>query len=116
MAVRAVLLFCFAGLADGKIPAVANTVGPRLVDAWVERENITTVVHSGLLDQKSGHTVADVLYSNMNPSGKLTYTITKTGPASPNGICTSTDYKCHLIERVYVDCRWFDAKNIANQI
>jgi beta-glucosidase len=91
---------------------VVNTVGPRLVDAWVEHDNVTAVVYGGLLGQESGNAIADVLYGNVNPSAKLTYSIAKDESDYANGICTSTDYECDFTEGVYVDYRWFDAKNI----
>lgn len=91
---------------------VINTVGPRLVDTWIEHENITAVVYGGLLGQESGNAIADVLYGDVNPSGKLTYSISKNESDYANGICTTTDYECDFTEGVYVDYRWFDAKNI----
>ncbi|KAG6362234.1 hypothetical protein INS49_010464 [Diaporthe citri] len=91
---------------------VINTVGPRLIDAWVEHENITAIVYGGLLGQESVNAIADVLYGDVNPSGKLTYSIAKNESDYANGICTSTDYACDFTEGVYVDYRWFDAKNI----
>ncbi|KAL1854912.1 hypothetical protein Daus18300_011232 [Diaporthe australafricana] len=91
---------------------VVNTVGPRLVDVWIEHENITAVVYGGLLGQESGNAIADVLYGDVNPSGKLTYTLAKNESDYANGICTTTDYECDFTEGVYVDYRWFDAKNI----
>ncbi|KAK2609837.1 hypothetical protein N8I77_003314 [Diaporthe amygdali] len=91
---------------------VVNSVGPRLVDVWVEHENITAVVYGGVLGQESGNAIADVLYGDVNPSGKLTYTIAKNKSDYANGICTTTDYECDFTEGVYVDYRWFDAKNI----
>lgn len=91
---------------------VVNTVGPRLVDGWVEHENITAVVYGGLLGQESGNAIADVLYGDVNPSGKLTYSIAKNESDYANGICTSADYECDFTEGVFVDYRWFDANNI----
>ncbi|KAH8771599.1 glycoside hydrolase superfamily, partial [Diaporthe sp. PMI_573] len=91
---------------------VVNTVGPRLVDAWVEHDNVTAVVYGRLLGQESGNAIADVLYGDVNPSAKLTYSIAKDESDYANGICTSTDYECDFTEGVYVDYRWFDAKNI----
>ncbi|KKY37031.1 putative periplasmic beta-glucosidase [Diaporthe ampelina] len=91
---------------------VINAVGPRLVDAWVDHDNVTAVVYGGLLGQESGNAIADVLYGDVNPSGKLTYSIAKNESDYANGICTTADYECDFTEGVYVDYRWFDAKNI----
>jgi beta-glucosidase len=56
---------------------VIQTIGPRLVDSWIENENITAVLYSSLLGQESGNSIMDVLYGDVNPSGRLTYTIAK---------------------------------------
>lgn len=63
---------------------VIQTVGPRLVDSWIENENITAVLYSSLLGQESGNSIADVLYGDVNPSGRLAYTLAK----------NESDYNC----------------------
>lgn len=45
---------------------VVNTVGARIVDSWIENENITAVVYGGLLGQESGHAIMDVLYGDVS--------------------------------------------------
>jgi beta-glucosidase len=87
---------------------VLNTVGPRLMEAWIENENITAVVDGGLLGQESGNAIADMLYGDVNPSGKLASTIAKNESDCPVSICYTAE--CDFYERVYIDYRWFDAK------
>ncbi|KAL5047908.1 glycoside hydrolase family 3 C-terminal domain-containing protein [Aspergillus fruticulosus] len=70
---------------------VINTVGPRLVE-------------------NSGFAIPDVLYGDVNPSGKLTHTIGKNASDYPASICETTE--CDFTEGVYIDYRWFEAKNI----
>ncbi|KAI1841035.1 hypothetical protein JX266_012754 [Neoarthrinium moseri] len=89
---------------------VANVAGPRILDAWIEHPNITAVIYSALLGQDSGNAIVDVLYGDVNPSGKLTYTIAK----------NATDYipicgtlQCNFTEGVYIDYRYFDKRNIS---
>ncbi|CAI7617993.1 unnamed protein product [Penicillium crustosum] len=54
---------------------VINTVGPRPVESWIDHENVTAVLYGGMLGQESGHSIVDVLYGDLNPSGKLVHTI-----------------------------------------
>ena len=91
---------------------VINTVGPRLLDAWIEHENVTAVVYGGMLGEQSGNAIADVLYGDVNPSGKLTYTIPKLSTDYPAEFNVCEDAECDYSEGVYVDYRYFDAKNI----
>ncbi|KAH8655388.1 glycoside hydrolase superfamily [Xylariales sp. PMI_506] len=88
---------------------VLNVVAPRPVDAWIENENVTAVLYSGLLGQDSGNAIADVLYGDVNPSGKLTYTIAKNA-SDYIPICDTTE--CDFTEGVYIDYRYFEDHNI----
>lgn len=87
---------------------IINTVGPRLVDQWIENDNVTAVLYGGLLGQESGQSIADVLFGDVNPSGKLTYTIAKNETDYPAELCDTED--CDFSEAGLIDYRWFDAK------
>ncbi|KAL1387078.1 glycoside hydrolase superfamily [Phyllosticta capitalensis] len=89
---------------------VINTVGPRLVDAWVELENVTAVLYGGMLGQESGNAIADVLYGDVNPSGKVINTIAKNESDYPVKICYTA--QCDFDEGVYIDYRHFDRYNV----
>ncbi|KAL3477746.1 glycoside hydrolase superfamily [Aspergillus californicus] len=89
---------------------VVNTVGPRLMETWIEHDNVTAVLYGGLLGQESGFAITDVLYGDVNPSGKLSHTIGKNASDYPASICETT--QCNFTEGVYIDYRWFDAKNV----
>lgn len=89
---------------------VINISGPRILDAWIEHENVTAVLYSGLLGQESGNAIADVLYGDVNPSGKLIHTIAKNTSDYPASVCATKI--CDFTEGVYIDYRWFDANNI----
>ncbi|WYZ33836.1 hypothetical protein EsH8_I_000112 [Colletotrichum jinshuiense] len=88
---------------------VVNTAGPRILDAWIENENVTAVLYSGLLGQESGNAIADVLYGDVNPSAKLSHTIAKSADDYPVSLCLTED--CDFSEGVFIDYRYFDSKN-----
>lgn len=89
---------------------VVNVSGPRVLDAWIEHENVTAVLYAGLLGQESGNAIADVLYGDVNPSGKLIHTIAKNASDYPASVCENAN--CPFTEGVYIDYRWFDRKGI----
>lgn len=89
---------------------VVNVSGPRVLEAWIENEKITAVIYSGLLGQESGNAIADVLYGDVNPSGKLIHTIAKNASEYPASVCK--ELECPFSEGVYVDYCWFDKHDI----
>ncbi|GAQ47566.1 hypothetical protein AtubIFM56815_003804 [Aspergillus tubingensis] len=89
---------------------VINTMGPRLVDQWIEHENVTAVLYSPLLGQNSGKSTLDVLYGEVNPSARLTYTIAKN--EWDYNVRVYDTKECDFTEGVYIDYRYFDAYNI----
>ncbi|PYH67878.1 putative beta-glucosidase D [Aspergillus vadensis CBS 113365] len=89
---------------------VINTMGPRLVDQWIEHENVTAVLYSSLLGQESGNSILDVLYGEVNPSARLTYTIAKNESDYNVRVCDTKE--CDFTDGVYIDYRYFDAYNV----
>lgn len=89
---------------------VINTVGARLMDQWIEHDNITAVLYGSLLGQESGNSIVDVLYGDVNPSGRLIYTIAKNESDYNVGICYTHTFT--FTEGNYIDYRYFDAYNV----
>ncbi|PIL26464.1 hypothetical protein GSI_12222 [Ganoderma sinense ZZ0214-1] len=104
---------------------VVHSVGPAIVEAWIDNPNVTAVLWAGLPGQESGSSLVDVLYGAVNPSGRLPYTIAKdpddypaqlvTAPANITGQTGWLPLPVFIIEYtegLYVDYRHFDAKGI----
>lgn len=95
---------------------VTHSVGPAILEPWIDHPNVTAVVWAGIAGQEAGNSITDVLYGAYNPSGRLPYTIAKS-PA---------DYSAQLItgggandilsipysEGLFIDYRHFDAVSI----
>ena len=71
---------------------VVHSVGPLIIEPWIDHPNVTAVLWAGIPGQESGNSLVDVLYGAYNPSGRLPYTIAK----------SSTDYSAEV---VYVDAQ-----------
>ena len=65
---------------------VAHSVGPAIVDAWIEHPNVTALIWAGVPGQEAGNSIVDVLYGDYNPSGRLPYTLSarNNAPSPPD--------------------------------
>ncbi|KAF7731677.1 hypothetical protein EC973_008848 [Apophysomyces ossiformis] len=88
---------------------VIHSVGPVLMP-WIDHPNIKAIVWPGLPGQESGNALADVLFGDVNPSGRLPFTLAKAESDYPARLRYSfiNEYK----EKLLVGYRWFDAMNI----
>ncbi|EJF66578.1 beta-glucosidase [Dichomitus squalens LYAD-421 SS1] len=93
---------------------VINSVGPIIVDAWIENPNVTAVIWAGLPGQEAGNALTDVLYGDVNPSGKIPFTIAKQEPDYSARVIYdgSGTVQINYTEGLLVDYRHFDANNI----
>ncbi|KAM5539627.1 hypothetical protein V8D89_006736 [Ganoderma adspersum] len=95
---------------------VVHSVGPVIVEPWIENPNITAVLWAGLPGQESGNALVDVLYGEVNPSGRLPYTIAKDLADYPAQLTTGGNEDETILieytEGLNVDYRHFDAQHI----
>ncbi len=106
-------------LNEQKIPTVLilNAGGPvELTDLLAGTENICAILNISQLGQEGGNAVADILFGEVTPSGKLTTTWTKRYDDCPaaeefsylNGNLETEEYA----EGIYVGYRYFDSFGI----
>lgn len=98
---------------------VVHNAGARIVDSWIDHDNVTAVVFAHLPGQASGQALVSLLFGDDNFSGKLPYTVPKNesdygsllSPSLPEG--EYTDFpQSDFTEGVYVDYRRFDYEDI----
>ncbi|KAI4741476.1 beta-glucosidase-related glycosidase [Aureobasidium sp. EXF-12298] len=93
-----------------------HSAGIRVVDKWIDHENITAVLFAGLPGQESGHSLTDILYGDVSPSGRLPYTVAKKeedyGSLLNSTISFDPYPQSNFSEGVYIDYRHFDHYNI----
>ncbi|KAK0246024.1 beta-glucosidase [Armillaria nabsnona] len=92
-----------------------NSVGPIIMENWIDNTNVTAVLWSGLPGQEAGNAVTDVLYGLYNPSGRLPYTIAYSASDYSAAVIYSSSSSILDIpynEGLFVDYRHFDAQGI----
>jgi hypothetical protein len=105
------------GDGNGKTIVIIHAVGAILMEEWIDLPGVKAVVHAHLPGQESGNAIADIIFGDVNPSGKLPYTIGRTlqdyGDSAPiitipNAMVPQQNFS----EGLYIDYRHFDKHNI----
>ncbi|KAK4701686.1 beta-glucosidase, partial [Phenoliferia sp. Uapishka_3] len=96
---------------------VIHSGGQVDMESFAEHENITAIVFAYYPGQETGAAIDSVLFGDVSPSGKLPWTIGKSLEDYPSGAksVVRDDVKTpnsHFTEGVFIDYKWFDAKNI----
>ncbi|KAH1497278.1 hypothetical protein KXX52_001408 [Aspergillus fumigatus] len=99
---------------------VIHNAGVRLVDRWIENDNITAVIYAHLPGQDTGGALVEIMYGKQSPSGRLPYTVAKNAsdygkvlhPVVPAGDRDLWYPQDNFTEGVYIDYRAFEANNI----
>ncbi len=96
---------------------IAHSPGALLMP-WADHENISAIVWAGLPGQESGNAIVDILYGEVNPSGRLPYTIAK----EKDDYSATVEYfnrtwvghlqHIEYKEKTHVDYRHFQANDI----
>ncbi|KAF8595923.1 beta-glucosidase [Ceratobasidium sp. AG-I] len=101
--------------ANANTVVVVHSVGPLILEPWVDHPNVTAILWAGLPGQESGNSLVDVLYGDYNPSAKLPYTIARASEDYSAQVVyqdSSVEPQIPYSEGLLIDYRWFDAKNI----
>ena len=108
------------GKGKGDVVVVVHTVGSVILEEFIDIPNVKAVLIANLPGQESGNAIVDVLFGDVNPSGRLPYTIAKKeedfGPSSKvkylpspsDGLAPQQDFS----EGLYIDYRYFDKQDI----
>ncbi|KAK9241574.1 glycosyl hydrolase family 3 N terminal domain-containing protein [Lipomyces tetrasporus] len=99
---------------------ITHTGGPNIMP-WANHPNVTAIVAAHFPGQESGNSLVDILYGDVNPSGKLPYTIAhKEVDYAFANITNSTDlqetedpnaWQSDFKEGLLIDYRHFDYYN-----
>jgi beta-glucosidase len=101
------------GGGSGSTVVVIHSVGPVVVDKWIDHPGVKAVLAAHLPGEESGNALASIIFGDESPSGKLPYTIGESlddyGEGAkvlyyPNGVVPQQDFK----EGLYIDYRHFD--------
>ena len=96
---------------------VVHSVGPIVLEKWVRKRQVRSIVWAHLPGLESGNALVDILWGAVNPSGKLPYTIGKSledyGPGAQVLYETSGNPQQDMTNDILdLDYRYFDRQKI----
>ena len=113
--VEGVARHCGGG--QGKTVVVVHSIGPVVLEPWIDLPEVHAVLYANLPGQESGNALVDVLFGDVDASGRLPYTIGRSledyGPGA-QVLYESSDSVPQVTfdQGLYIDYRYFDRHNI----
>ncbi|EGX89658.1 beta-glucosidase 2 precursor [Cordyceps militaris CM01] len=101
------------------VVVVAHTVGPMLLERWIELPAVKSVLIAHLPGQEAGRSLVEVLYGDVSPSGHLPYSITRAEEDMPRSVTNLISFALgnqeadDYTEGLYIDYRWLHKQKIA---
>ncbi|KAL0943662.1 beta-glucosidase F [Colletotrichum truncatum] len=99
------------------VVVVIHTVGPILVDEWIDLPSVKSVLVAHLPGQEAGESLANIVFGNASPSGHLPYSMTKKESDLPDSVTQLTGGSLGqpqdtYSEGLYIDYRYLNKNGI----
>ena len=96
---------------------IVHTVGPIIMDNWIDLLSVKSVLVAHLPGQEAGNSLVDILFGDFAPSGHLPYTIPKSeadvSVFKPVGAGFNIgQIESPFSEGLYIDYRYFNKQGI----
>jgi hypothetical protein len=99
------------------VVVVVHTVGPIIMESWIDHPSVKAVLIAHLPGQEAGESLANVLFGDVSPSGHLPYSITKAESDLPKSLSELKTFTFGQVqdtysEGLYIDYRWLNKAGI----
>ena len=83
------------------VVVVVHTVGPLILESWVDLPSVKAVLFAHLPGQEAGESLTNVLFGTVSPSGHLPYSITKAATDLPDSIANLKGFAFGQVQDTY---------------
>ncbi|KAJ5437494.1 Glycoside hydrolase superfamily [Penicillium cf. griseofulvum] len=110
--VEGVATHCGGG--QGKTVVIVHSVGPVVMESWIDLPGVHAVLYANLPGQESGNALVDVLFGDVDASGRLPYTVGRSLEDYGPGAQVLYEHSDPSVPQVdlgqglYIDYRYFD--------
>ncbi|KGO74764.1 Glycoside hydrolase family 3 [Penicillium italicum] len=98
------------------VVVIVHTVGPILMEEWIELKSVKAVLVAHLPGQEAGNSLTDILFGDFSPSGHMPYTIPRSEDDYPDSVGLISQpfgqIQDTYTEGLYIDYRHFIKANI----
>ncbi|KAJ5778823.1 CAZyme family GH3 [Penicillium paradoxum] len=114
--VKGVANHCGGG--QGKTVVIVHSIGPVVMESWIDLPGVHAVLYANLPGQESGNALVEVLFGDVDASGRLPYTIGRSLEDYGPGAQVLYEHpdpsvpQVKLDQGLYIDYRYFDKFNI----
>ena len=96
-----------------QVVVVIHTVGPIIMEDWIDLDSVKSVLVAHLPGQEAGNSLADVLFGDHSPSGHLPYTIPRRESDYPDSV-SIIDQPFGQIQDTYTEGIYVDYRHFLN--
>ncbi|KAL2132311.1 hypothetical protein VTI74DRAFT_3947 [Chaetomium olivicolor] len=94
---------------------VVHTVGPLILESWIDHPSVKAVLFAHLPGQEAGESLTNVLFGDASPSGHLPYSITKAESDYPDSIAKLKGFVIGQVQDTYSEGLYIDYRSLNKQ-
>ncbi|KAI0416803.1 beta-glucosidase-like protein [Xylaria grammica] len=101
-----------AAAAYSNVVVVVHTVGPIIVEPWIDLASVKAVLVAHLPGQEAGDSLTEVLFGEVSPSGHLPYSIPVSESDYPDSVAIKSSPKLSQIQDTYSEGLYIDYRHL----
>ncbi|KAI1367582.1 beta-glucosidase-like protein [Xylaria arbuscula] len=101
-----------AAAAYSNVVVVVHTVGPIIMEPWIDLPSVKSVLVAHLPGQEAGDSLTEVLFGEVSPSGHLPYSIPVAESDYPDSVSIKSTPKLSQIQDTYTEGLYIDYRHL----
>ncbi|KAK4127797.1 glycoside hydrolase family 3 protein [Parathielavia appendiculata] len=94
------------------VVVVVHTVGPLILESWIDHPSVKAVLFAHLPGQEAGESLTNILFGDVSPSGHLPYSITKAATDYPDSIANLRGFTFGQVQDTYSEGLYIDYRSL----